>query len=285
MLFSQFLNWEARPDDLLPESVTHWKMLRASNDPNKAINWEEVEQLANATPGSVWIIGNEMDVKWQDNVSAETYATIYHDAYTRLKTIDPTSQIAFGGISQSTPLRLAYLDQVLASYEAVYGEKLPADYFTVHAYVLREERDSWGVDIPPGMDDINTGELYEIDDHASLDLFIKQLADYRTWMAANGYRDKPLAVTEFGILLPHDYGFPPDVVSQYMRDTINLMLTKTDETTGYPADENRLVQTWFWYVVEDTPDRYPSSNLYNSERGQLTQIGETWRDIVMTLDP
>ncbi|MGB1251731.1 MAG: hypothetical protein ACPG8W_14025 [Candidatus Promineifilaceae bacterium] len=280
MGFSQFLNWSHEGDPLLPDSVTHWKMLRASNDPAKAIDWASVEAVVLAEPGSVWIVGNEMDVKWQDNVSAETYAQIYHDAYTRLKTLDPSSQVAFGGISQATPIRIAYLNDVLASYETLTGEKLPADLFTVHAYVLREERDSWGVDIPPGMDDVNTGKLYEIDDHASLDLFIEQLGYFRQWMADNGYREKPLAVTEFGILLPADYGFASETVADYMRNTIRLMLSTTNEVTGFSADENRLVQTWFWYVVEDSADRYPTSNLFDSEQGQLTLLGETWRDIV-----
>ena len=283
MPFSQFLNWSHIADEQLPDSVTHWKMLRASTDPAKAIDWASVEQVAGAEPGAVWILGNEMDVKWQDNVSAETYATIYHDTYTRLKTLDPTAQIGFGGISQATPLRIAYLDAVLDSYQAQFDEPLPADLFTAHAYVLREERDSWGVDIPPGMDDVNVGELYEIDDHARLDLFIAQLQLFRQWMADNGYRDKPLAVTEFGILLPNDYGFPAGTVAQYMTDTIALMLSTTNDATGYPPDDNRLVQTWFWYVVEDTPDRYPTSNLYDSQIGALTLLGETWRDIVGSL--
>ena len=53
------------------------------------------------------MIGNEPDVRWQDNVTPERYAEIYHDIYTFIKERDPGAQVVIGGVAQSTPLRRA----------------------------------------------------------------------------------------------------------------------------------------------------------------------------------
>ncbi len=60
------------------------------------------------------------------------------------------------------------------------------DVWNVHNFVLREERDSWGVDIPPGMED-RAGVLREIADHDSLAIFRQQIVEFRRWMKAHGY--------------------------------------------------------------------------------------------------
>ena len=70
-----------------------------------------------------------------------------------------------------------------------------------------------------------------------------------------------LAVTEFGILHPSDYGFPPEVVAEFMVDTFDFFMTAANDT-GYPADDYRLVQWWFWYSVFDSGD-FPTGNLYD----------------------
>ena len=80
-------------------------------------------------------------------------------------------------------------------------------------------------------------------------------------MADNGYRDKPLAVTEFGVLLPNDYGFPPEAVEQYMIDTIDIMLTLQDDAIGYPQDDNRLIQSMFWFIFHY--DLYPTGAIWD----------------------
>jgi hypothetical protein len=54
-------------------------------------------------------------------------------------------------------------------------------------------------------------------DHGRLNLFIAQIIAFRDWMAANGYREKPLAVTEFGILLGANDGYTPDKAVLYLR--------------------------------------------------------------------
>ncbi|MEZ4517808.1 MAG: hypothetical protein R3C44_13640 [Chloroflexota bacterium] len=197
-----------------------------------------------------------------------------------LKSAIRLAVIGAGGISIPSPLRLAYLDRDCETYQARYGTPMPVDIWSVHAFTLREEEGSWGVGIPPG-EEATTGELYEIEQHGDVALFIRHIHDFRAWMAANGYQNTPLAVTEFGILLPADYGFPDELVANYMRTTIEYMRTATGET-GYPADDNRLVQYWFWYSIYDD-GAYPTGDLYDPGTGELTPLGEAYREYVLSL--
>ncbi len=229
-------------------------------------------------PGQVWVIGNEPDVIWQDALTPEEYARQYHDAYQIIKTTDPSAMVATAGISQATPLRLAYLDRVLAAYRSSYNQPMPVDWWTVHGYVLREERDSWGVGIPPGFA-VNTGALYEVSDHGRLDLFEQQILTFRQWMVKNGYRNTPLALTEFGILMPADYGFPSQFVQQYLKDTFQYLSTAVDAETGLPQDGNHLVQRWAWFSLADT--KFPTSNLADLQKGSLSPIGEAFREFML----
>jgi hypothetical protein len=159
---------------------------------------------------------------------------------------------------------------------------MPVDVWNVHTFVLREERDSWGVSIPPGFDDVQQGMLWEIEDHDNLDLLRQQIVDFRRWMDRHGQRDKPLIVTEFGILMPEDYGFSPEAVAEYMRRSFDLLLTARDPEIGYPADDNRLVQRFLWYSLSDT--MYPTGNLVDPKTGDLTPLGEVFADYAGHLD-
>jgi len=82
----------------------------------------------------------------------DLYARAYHELYALLKSADPTAQVAVGGIVQATPLRLKYLDMIRQTYRQLYGAELPADLWNIHTFVLREEADSWGADLPPGIE-------------------------------------------------------------------------------------------------------------------------------------
>lgn len=274
--FGALLNWDLALEPP-PLDAAFWQMVRVGPDGIRNITWEGLDEVVANNPGAVWMVGNEPDVPWQDGVTAETYAEIYHDVYTFIKERDARASIAIGGVSQSTPLRRAYLDRILDHYQETYGTPMPVDIWNVHAFTLREEADSWGVGIPPGMD-VTRGELYEIDDHADLTIWKQNLIDFRAWMAERGYANRPLAVSEYGILLPEDYGFPPELVRTYMQETVAFMQTAANET-GYAQDDGRLVQWWFWYSVFD-PAFYPTGNLFDPESGQLTPLGEAYQELI-----
>jgi hypothetical protein len=230
-----------------------------------------------ANPGSLWLIGNEPDVEWQDNVLPETYARLYHQLYSLLKSEDPTCQVAIGGVSQPTPLRLAYLDLILGNYRRLYGEQMPVDVWNVHAFILREERGSWGVGIPPGMPQA-TGALYDVEDHDDRQIFAAQIVAFRRWMRDRGERNKPLLVSEYGILMPHDYGFGLERVRGFMYATFDYFLSTSDEELGYPPDDHRLVQRWVWYSLSDR--RYPTGNLIDPDTQALTPLGHAFGQYV-----
>lgn len=271
-----YLSWNVakRSPTQLPE---HWQTVRVGTNciyPSLTyLRW-----VAKNYPGSVWMIGNEPDVIWQDNVVAEEYARLYHDAYEAIKEADPTAKLAPAAISATTPLRLAYLDRVLAEYQKRYQQPLPVDWWNIHAYVLREERKSWGIEIPPGFSE-NQGQLWEVSDHDRLDLFKDQIKLFRRWMLERGYRNTPLALTEFGILMPEDYGFPPENVKKYMQDTFQWLQNAQDEGTGYPGDDNKLVQKWAWFSL--SYELYPAPNLADLKTNKLTGLGETFREYVV----
>lgn len=271
--FGAFINWNVSVERPFA-GIDFWQTIRLGENGIRRTSWEEIETAVAAAPGSFWVVGNEPDVRWQDNVTPQRYAEIYHDVYHFIKERDPSARLVIAGVSQATPLRRAYLDIVLDTYEARYGEPMPIDVWNVHAFVLREEADGWGVGIPPGMDGAD-GTLYEIEDHANLDVFRRNLIDFRAWMATRGYGDRPLVVSEYGILLPADYGFPPEVVAEFMLGTFDFFLTAANNT-GYPADDGRLVQWWFWYSVYDD-GLYPSGNLFDLPARQLTLIGSAWK--------
>jgi hypothetical protein len=272
--FGWYLDWTASPDRYRSAEVEYVPMIRLQEGKVKP-SGQALLAAVDAQPGALWLVGNEPDVKWQDNVAAEAYAQMYHDLYYQLKGRDPTCRVAIGGVSQPTPLRLRYLDQILAAYQARYGEPMPVDVWNVHNFILREERDSWGVDIPPGMPD-QTGRLRDIADHDGMEIFRQQIVAFRQWMKERGQQDKPLVITEYGILMPTDYGFPPERVEQFMLATFDYFETAADPGLGYPADGYRLVQRWCWFSLAD--ERYPTGNLASPGSGALTPLGQAFRD-------
>ena len=216
-----------------------------------------------ANPGALWVIGNEPDRRaWQDSLEPQVYAIAYHDLYGQIKNADPSSRIVAGSIVQPTPLRLQYLDLVLSSYRARFGVDMPVDVWNIHAFILQEKSCSvscpydpdcgWGAGIPPGMSDC-TGKTYTIEQHDDLAIFKQFIVDFRRWMADNNYQDRPLIITEFGVLMPPDYGTPPfgpPRVNAFMNATFDYLSTAVGPS-GYGSDKGRLVQAWAWYSLSD----------------------------------
>ncbi len=265
-----YLDWDRSAKPYRPDGIEYAQMVRVRRG-QPVPNLKTIADIARQTPGSLWLIGNEMDVIWQDNSTPEQYASAYHDVYAALKQADPTSRVAIGGVSQPTPLRLQYLDGVLAAYRHQYGGDMPIDVWNIHNFILQEKRGDWGVGIPPGIG-ANSGQLYSINDHDNLAIFKQQIADFRRWMAERGYRDKELLVTEYGVLMYPDYGFDYARVRKFMLDSFDYFLTAADGSIGMPADGNHLVQRWCWYSLSD--DIYPTDNLFDFESGAITPLGK-----------
>jgi hypothetical protein len=217
-----------------------------------------LESMVDSHPGSLWLVGNEPDCIWQDNLLPEDYAHVYHGIYTAIKGWDSTALVSPGGIVQPTPLRLQWLDLVLDEYETFYGEKMPVDVWNIHNAILREYSYlcdpalAWGADIPPGFDQC-MGEWREVEDNDRLDIFEEQIWAFRQWMADNGYAGLPLIVSEYGILMPVDYGFDLERVNAFMDATFQFLAEAEDVTLGDPDDGDRLVQRWAWFSLDNPP--------------------------------
>jgi hypothetical protein len=195
----------------------------------------------------------------QNNLEPHVYASAYHELYYLIKGVDPTAQIFAGSIVQATEVRLMYLDMVLDSYEAAEGSQMPVDGWSIHGFILNEvasdscEPFCWGAYMPPGVD-LPHGEILTYEDHDSMVLFVERIERFRQWMADRGYLGYPLYLTEYGILLPPDFGlgFPPERVNDFMNNTFDYLLNTTDVRLGNPNDEYRLVQKLSWYSTTDT---------------------------------
>lgn len=278
---SWYLDWVANTNSTPPTGMEYMPMVHITQTGLDTYTYtpNEAELITKAVnhPGLVWLIGNEPDRRhWQDDVEPHVYARAYHDVYHILKTADPHAQIAAGGIVQPTPVRLLYLDMVLDTYYQLYGTSMPVDIWNIHAFILRERsceyypEDCWGAEIPPGID-WPEGELYEIQDNDNLDIFKQFIQDFRSWMASRGYQDRPLIITEFGVQMPQAYGFTAERVNAYMNATFDYLRTATG-TTGYPADDYRLVQRWAWYSLTDSS---LNSWLFDSPT-ERTAYGDNW---------
>jgi len=266
-----------------------------------------LSNMAASMPASLWLIGNEMErVDWcenwdggsclswsgQDETLPEVYATAFHEIQAVIKTADPSARIAIGSVIEATPLRLEYLDRVWDSYYDQYGYSMGEniDVWNVHGFILREVRDSWGAEIPAGLND-QSGFLSELGNnsyqiliaHRNIAYFIQFTFALRTWMADHGERNKPLINTECGILYRELYAgetryqITSAQVNNYMNQLFDYALTATDDEIGYPADENRLLQGWFWYSLNDS---YWNGNLFNPSTHALTTVGTNWRSYV-----
>lgn len=243
-----YVNWGTARNLIHPEGMDFAHIIRVGDTIYPSL--AELRAIAAANPGGLWLVGNEPDCIWQDNVWPEQYAEQYHDIYYTLKAADPTCQVAIGGVVQPTPLRLEWLDRAWDGYRRRYGEDMPVDVWNVHNFILQERSGSWGCDIPPGID-ATAGMLYDIQDHDNMDLFRGQILAFRRWMAEKGQRDKPLIVSEYGILFHEGLGYDYERVKRFMLATFDYFMNATDPEIGYPADGNRLVQRWAWYSLDD----------------------------------
>ncbi len=272
-----YLDYTAQSFPSQPGGIAFAQMIRTSLW--KSANFTRtVENALTHNPGTLWILGNEPDRDKQDGVTPAEYARFYHDVYHFLKTRDATAHIAVAGIVQSTPLRRRYLDMVLSAYNAAYGSAMPVDVWTVHGFILPENYE-WGASIPPGLADFAAeGMQYTVNDHNSVTIFQQNLIAFRQWMADRGYREHPLLVTEYGILLPPVFGFTHSRVSEFMRSSFDFFRTATDNTIGYPADGNRLVQSWSWFSLNYPPfnevtGEGQNGNLYEPDTAELLPLG------------
>ncbi len=277
-----YVNWGAAPDSPHPNMLRYIQIIRLTPT-SYTPSGKELIDIIERNPGSLWLIGNEPDSPLQDNQTPEQYVQKYHELYTLIKKTDPTALVAIGGVIQATPLRLRYLDLIWQEYKERYGVEMPVDVWNVHNFILREARvycgpgGIWGAYIPPGLPD-DCGEQYTINDHDNMDIFRHQIYAFRQWMKEKGQQNKPLIVSEYGILFPEELGFTEERVERFMLATFDFFLNERDPNLGYPLDDGRLVQQWAWFSLDETSFEWGTTHsaLYDSSQGKLTPLGQAF---------
>ncbi len=294
-----YLNWRAEKNPSHPhgmEFIQTIRLLQKGSTYTPIPPKDNIRAIIKNNPGSTWFIGNEPDRRRvQDDMEPELYAQAYHDLYHFLKEEDPACQVGIGAIVQPTPLRFEYLEKVLDTYLDLYGEMLPTDLWNVHSFILREETGQWGAEIPPGSS-ATQGALYQIKDCDNMEIFKERIVAFRQWMKDKGEQNKPLFVSEYGIVMPYEIDeggtcfvededgqcFPRERVKAFMYDTFDYFLNAADEDIGYPYDDHRLVQRWLWYSVNDPGY---GGFLFDPFHKTILEIGQDYGNYVAALTP
>jgi hypothetical protein len=113
-------------------------------------------------------------------------------------------------------------------------------------------------------------------------------------MADHGQRDKPLLVNEYGILMwpeivdENGDDFSDDRVTVFMYATFDYFRTATDAELGHPADDNRLVQAWAWFALDDDVyhdgqkigEGYAGDLFTGAYTKTMTPLGQAYADYV-----
>ena len=263
-----------------------------------------------AHPGSLWLIGNEVERIGQGEMYPEVYARAYHEIRKFIKKHDPTARIALSGLVQVTPNRLQYLDLVWDAYNQLYGGPMPVDVWNMHIYVLPEVEPD-GI-TPNGIANIALGtdptlgkrgsggdpnscpdlDVYCFAEHDDLTIFTEQIVAMRQWMKDHGQQQKPLILSEFSQLYPYtldedtcfvqdEFGkcFTPNRVSNFMSNAFSTLNNLQDPGLGFELDENRLVQQWLWFSMY-LQGVGTVSNILEDDEQTLTQVGQDFRQIV-----
>lgn len=278
-------------------------------------------------PGNIWIVGNEVDrgpdpgqtVSPQGDMHADMYARAYHDLYHFIKQRDPSALVAVSALVQVTPGRIQYLNMVYDAYKEMYGMPMPVDIWNMHLYVLPEvlpnrqpngiagialgtdpaiaisERyDPTGNGNPANFkDSCPRADVYCYAEHDSMQAFAEQVVRMRQWMASKGYRNRPLILSEYSLLLPYQYAgssdlfydefgqtFNPARVETFMRESFEYLSTATDPNLGFPDDGNRLIQQWLWFSVRTDAEGSVSNLIQNETTGALTNLGQLFQSSV-----
>lgn len=310
-----YLDWWSRPDPQRPRGIEYAQMVRVhqrltcpiGTTPDRNIcpyakpysytvdpSLDQIAKNARANPGSMWLVGNEIDRRdWrgghQDEILPEVYAVAYHDIYHAIKGADPTAQVAIGGVIQMTELRARYLTKVWDSYRERYKTTMPVDIFNVHNFIGSERCATERIDgrqqlvcyimgVPPG-ESVMLGAYYGEDwRHTDRATFDQQIRRMRQWMKDRGQMDKPLIVTEYGVLTAQNLSCPhpqhadprlrasaaacyaanpsgtvPLTDASYVHDfmlwTFDYFLNTKDCALS-ATDDCRLVQRWAWFSLD-----------------------------------
>jgi hypothetical protein len=298
-----YLDW-AKDSSTVPDGVEYIHVIRVNDAAwgNGAL-LSTLSNIIERYPGNVWIIGNEPDrFFYQDSITAEVYAQRYFDIANVIRAADTTAKIGFGSVVQPTPIRIRYLEKALDELERLANNNRAEameliDIWSIHAFILNENPNEWGAGVPVGFEnDWTDAELItDFSDTHSIEKFTERVINFRSWMKAIGEKEKPLWITEYGSLFPPIDRDPNDplyqnyvnisdeLTSKFMIDTFNFLLSASDSMTGLAEDNNRLVQRWFWYSLNDYRYNFGGTLFDPDQDGQITEVGKAYKRYIEIL--
>jgi len=278
-------NWGAGAWELTPipdveyvPMVGAWGELWGSETEQTLRNY--VAQCPDCYPdGTVWIVGNEPEFDQFDTINGQAitpraitpdeYAQKYKKYYDMIKGINPTYKLAVGATyddgSWPDATRCNFVPKARQAYESRYGEKMPIDVYTLHAYMDQ-------LDAP----------LFQLE---------TMVQRKRGIMNDYGDRDKPLLVTEVGVLTALRNPVPSTAaITAFMDSAFDYLSTATSEELGCPGDENRMVQRWAWFALtarspSQGDDYWKGTDLLDIQTGNMTSAGQTYAEYPKTPPP
>ena len=333
-----YLDWWSRPDPQRPRGIEYAQMVRlhqkltcpVGTTPDRTLcpyarphsytvdpPLQQIAINARTNPGSMWFVGNEMDRRdWpgghQDEMLPELYAMAYHDIHTVIKEADPTARVAVGAVMQVTDLRRRYLNRIWDAYRDRYGSDLPADMWNIHNYIGSEECSYERVNgrrelvcpvmgVPPGETVLSGAYISESWRHTDHTTFDQQVRRMRQWMKDHGQMDKPLIVSEYGVLSTDDQVCPhpqhederlresaracylahpdgiipltdPNYVHDFMLWSFDYFLNTKDCSLS-AVDDCRLVQRWVWFSLDAAGGFNRHGQLFDVSSRDMTTAG------------
>lgn len=194
-----------------------------------------------ASGSAWWSLGNEPNDPNQDNRTPEEYAELYH-IFEGWAQEAPRCGVLPAGIANAD---WQWAEAFREAYRERYGRYPRVDGWNIHNYILE-----------PGLDP------YDVDE------FGRRILAFRRWMERIGDGEKPLFLSEFGVLYgngccdrPVD---PPEKIQAFMRASVAWLR------------ESRAVDCWAWFATY--------SKLYNGSLmtvdGELNELGEAYRQLV-----
>lgn len=209
---------------------------------------------ATAYPGRKWLFMNEPDNEGQGKKTPAQYAEDYHTFYYGIKGVDSTAKIYAGGICQCTWQRIRWLDEMIYHYLVTYSEDFPCDGFHAHAYTMPEGFGpgvgfAYGLSNPESDSNVSSeaenATWWSTNKDKDVTIFKTYVHQLREYLAVNGFADKPLIISEFGMLRD----FSTTDHANYLKQTFTYMLDAADTTYGCTTDNYRLVQEFAWFCI------------------------------------
>lgn len=207
-------------------------------------NPETLAATVAAHRGAWWSLGNEPNDENQDNQTPAQHAAFFRDTAALIQRTDPTARIVSAGIANAD---WQWADSFREQHRRLTGEYPRLDAWNIHNYILDDDHDP-----------------YDVAE------FKRRIAAFRVWLSQIGDGDKPLILSEFGVLYgagccerPLD---PPEWGVAFMVETVTW-LARGD-----------LVQAWAWFMTNSGDSRF-NGDLYD-ESGDLSPFGLAYRDLL-----